>query len=251
MIVIRRSGDRGHADFGWLDSRHTFSFGQYHDPAQRGFSVLRVINQDRVAPGHGFPMHPHRDFEIFSYILDGALSHEDTTGASATVYRHDVQLISAGTGMAHSEANPSSTDEVHFLQVWLQTNRPGLHPVYSQARFGADAKSGRLCLIMSPDGEAGSLAFRQDARIFATVLRDGEKVEHVLEKRRCVSPGPSTRLRHSCSTCLVSLTPLVRPTAGAGSEHCHPRADRTAGDSGPFPAERMPSSAHPQLRRLT
>ncbi|NBQ63456.1 MAG: pirin family protein, partial [Proteobacteria bacterium] len=184
MIVIRRSGDRGHADFGWLDSRHTFSFGQYHDPAHRGFSVLRVINQDRVAPGHGFPMHPHRDFEIFSYILDGALSHEDTTGASATVYRHDVQLISAGTGMAHSEANPSSTDEVHFLQVWLQTNRPGLHPVYSQARFGADAKSGRLCLIMSPDGEAGSLAFRQDARIFATVLRDGEKVEHVLEPGR-------------------------------------------------------------------
>jgi len=129
-------------------------------------------------------MHPHRDFEIFSYILDGALSHEDTTGASATVYRHDVQLISAGTGMAHSEANPSSTDEVHFLQVWLQTNRPGLHPVYSQASFGADAKSGRLCLIMSPDGKAGSLAFRQDARIFATVLRDGEKVEHVLEPGR-------------------------------------------------------------------
>ena len=184
MIVTRRSGDRGHADFGWLDSRHTFSFGQYHDPAHRGFSVLRVINQDRVAPGHGFPMHPHRDFEIFSYILDGALSHEDTTGASATVYRHDVQLISAGTGMAHSEANPSSTDEVHFLQVWLQTNRPGLHPMYSQASFGPDAKSGRLCLIMSPDGEAGSLAFRQDARIFATVLRDGERVEHVLEPGR-------------------------------------------------------------------
>ncbi|NBP77142.1 MAG: pirin family protein [Proteobacteria bacterium] len=136
MIVIRRSGDRGHADFGWLDSRHTFSFGQYHDPAHRGFSVLRVINQDRVAPGHGFPMHPHRDFEIFSYILDGALSHEDTTGASATVYRHDVQLISAGTGMAHSEANPSSTDELLWCDRPLErdpsivilgrTARPGI-----------------------------------------------------------------------------------------------------------------------------
>ena len=184
MIVIRRSGDRGHADFGWLDSRHTFSFGQYHDPAHRGFSVLRVINQDRVAPGHGFPMHPHRDFEIFSYILNGSLSHEDTTGARATVHRHDVQLISAGTGMAHSEANPSPTAEVHFLQVWLQTNRPGLEPVYSQAAFGPDAKSGRLCLIMSQDGESGSLAFRQDARIFATMLRDGESVEHAIAPGR-------------------------------------------------------------------
>lgn len=184
MITIRRSGDRGHADFGWLDSRHTFSFGQYDDPAHRGFSVLRVINQDRVAPGHGFPMHPHRDFEIFSYILNGSLSHQDTTGARATVHRHDVQLISAGTGMSHSEANPSLTDEVHFLQVWLQTNCPGLKPVYSQATFGPDAKAGRLCLIMSPDGGSGSLAFRQDARIYATVLRDSESVEHVLKPGR-------------------------------------------------------------------
>ncbi|MSQ43099.1 MAG: pirin family protein [Chloroflexi bacterium] len=184
MIAIRRSEERGHADFGWLDSRHTFSFGQYHDPAHRGFSVLRVINQDRVAPGHGFPMHPHRDFEIFSYILNGSLSHEDTTGVRATVHRHDVQLISAGTGMAHSEANPSSAKEVHFLQVWLQTNRPGLEPVYSQAAFGPDAKAGRLCLIMSPDRVSGSLAFRQDARIFATVLRDGDRVAHILAPGR-------------------------------------------------------------------
>lgn len=176
MIVLRRANDRGHANFGWLDSRHTFSFGQYSDAAHHGFSALRVINQDIVAPGHGFPMHPHRDFEIFSWVLEGALAHADTTGARATIEAGGLQLISAGTGVAHEEFNPSPIERVHFLQVWLHPDRTGYAPRYLEAHFDRASRAGRLCPILVPEsrhgdvGTAGALPIRQDAWVFVTVL---------------------------------------------------------------------------------
>ena len=179
MIVMRRAADRGHANHGWLDSRHTFSFAQYHDPAHQGFSALRVINQDVVAPGHGFPMHPHRDYEIYSWILAGSLSHADTTGASATISAGGLQLISAGTGVAHEEFNPSASDPVHFLQVWLHPDRRGHSPRYLEAHFDRAAREGRLCPILVPEGTHGgkgtdgALPIRQAASVFVTLLRAG------------------------------------------------------------------------------
>lgn len=189
---MRRAGDRGHANFGWLDSRHTFSFGQYHDRAHQGYSTLRVINQDVVAPGHGFPMHPHRDFEIYSWVLSGALAHADTTGARATIAAGGLQLISAGTGVAHEEFNPSATDPVHFLQVWLHPDRGGYAPRYLEAHFERESREGRLCPILVPEalaGEAGTqgaLPIRQDASVYVTLLdaRRGDAVTHALEPGR-------------------------------------------------------------------
>ena len=192
MIVVRRAHERGHADHGWLDSRHTFSFARYHDPAHQGFSALRVINQDVVAPGHGFPMHPHRDYEIYSWILAGSLAHADTTGARATITAGGLQLISAGTGIAHEEYNPSSTQPVHFLQVWLHPDRPGHAPRYLEAHFDRSLRQGRLCPILVPEpmqgvaGTDGALPIRQDAWVFVALLhagRDGA-VTHRMAPRR-------------------------------------------------------------------
>lgn len=175
MIEVRHAADRGVAEHGWLSSRHTFSFASYFDPEQAGFSDLLVINDDRVAAGRGFGRHPHRDMEIFSYVLEGALEHRDSMGNGSTIVPGDVQLMSAGSGVAHSEYNPSSTDPVHFLQIWLLPSESalGAQPRYQQMHVGTQEKRGKLRLMLSPDGAQGSLALRQDARVYAGVL-DGD-----------------------------------------------------------------------------
>lgn len=175
---IRRAGDRGRADFGWLDSRHTFSFGHYHDPAHMGFGPLRVINDDRVAPGGGFPTHPHRDMEIVSYVLDGALEHKDSLGNGSVIRPGDVQRMSAGTGIRHSEFNASRRDPVHFLQIWLIPETAGIAPGYEQKFFADEEKRGRLRLVASRDGRDGSVTIHTDADLWATVLGAGETVTH-------------------------------------------------------------------------
>jgi redox-sensitive bicupin YhaK (pirin superfamily) len=174
MLSIRRGAERGHADLGWLSSFHTFSFADYYDPAQMGYRSLRVLNQDLVAGGHGFPLHPHRDMEIISYVLQGALEHEDTMGHRAVLRPGEVQLISAGTGMAHGETNPSPDQPVHFLQMWVVPNRRGVSPRYQQQAFPEAERRGRLRLVASGDGRDGSLPLNQDADVYVTLLGAGE-----------------------------------------------------------------------------
>jgi redox-sensitive bicupin YhaK (pirin superfamily) len=176
MIQIRRAGDRGHFDHGWLDTRHTFSFGEYHDRRHMGFRSLRVINEDRVRPGQGFGTHGHRDMEIISYVLEGGLAHRDSMGNGSVITPGDVQYMSAGTGVRHSEFNASQTDPVHFYQIWIMPNAEGLEPRYGQKRFDDDAKKGRLRLVASNSEEDGGIAIRQDARVYASVLAPGESV---------------------------------------------------------------------------
>lgn len=179
-LTIRRSADRGRADFGWLDSRHTFSFGNYYDPRHVGFGPLRVINEDIVAGGGGFPTHPHGDMEIISYVLDGALQHKDSIGTGSTIRPGDMQRMSAGTGIRHSEANASRTEAVHFLQIWIVPDRKGLPPGYEQKTFSTDDKRGVLRLIGSRDGRNGSVTIHQDVDLYATLLEDGEALSHSL-----------------------------------------------------------------------
>ncbi len=167
MMEIRRSEARGHADHGWLNSRHSFSFADYFDPEHVEFGVLRVINEDRVAPGGGFGTHAHRDMEIISYVLDGQLGHRDSMGNGSVMVPGDVQRMSAGTGVTHSEMNASRTAPVHFLQIWIRPDRAGVAPGYEQKSFSADEKRGRLRLVVSPDGAQGSLRMHQDARMHA------------------------------------------------------------------------------------
>jgi len=170
MIAIRRANDRGVAEFDWLQSRHTFSFGGYHDPAHMGFGPLRVINEDRVVPGAGFPTHGHRDMEIISYVLDGALAHRDSLGTGSVIRPGDVQRMSAGTGISHSEYNDSASEPVHFLQIWIVPAGRGLPPGYEQRHFPAEARAGRLRLIASPDGADDSVTVHQDVRLYAALL---------------------------------------------------------------------------------
>jgi redox-sensitive bicupin YhaK (pirin superfamily) len=170
MIIVRPAGERGKANFGWLDSRHSFSFGHYHDPRHMGFGALRVINEDRVAPGAGFGTHPHRDMEIVSYVLDGALEHRDSLGTGSVIRPGDVQRMSAGTGIAHSEFNHSAVDPVHFLQIWIIPERQGLPPGYEQKTFPMEERRGRLRLIASRDGRDGSLVVHQDVDLYSSVL---------------------------------------------------------------------------------
>lgn len=177
MITIRNAADRGHADLGWLDSRHSFSFGQYHDPRHMGFGPLRVINDDRVAPGRGFGTHPHRDMEIVTYVLEGALEHQDSLGSGSVMRPGDVQRMSAGTGVVHSELNASRSEPVHFLQIWLEPDRRGLPPGYEQKTFPAEAKAGRLALVASPDGRDGSVTIHADAAVHAGVFGAGQTAE--------------------------------------------------------------------------
>ena len=183
-LTIRRSAERGHANFGWLDSRHTFSFGHYHDPKHMGFGPLRVINDDRVAAGGGFPAHPHRDMEIISYVLEGALEHKDSLGTGSIIRPGDVQRMSAGIGVRHSEFNASSTDPVHFLQIWIMPERTGLEPSYEQKAFGTDDKRGRLRLIGSRDARHGSVRIHQDVDLYATILSAGASVSHEIAPGR-------------------------------------------------------------------
>jgi quercetin 2,3-dioxygenase len=184
MITLRRSSERGHARHGWLDSRHTFSFADYHDPAHMGFRALRVINEDRVAPGQGFGSHSHRDMEIISYVLDGALAHKDSMGTGAVIRPGDVQRMSAGTGVTHSEMNASATAPVHFLQIWIQPDRRGHVPGYEQRAFPAADKAGRLRLVASPDGQDGSITIHADAQLLAGDFAAGQAADHALAPGR-------------------------------------------------------------------
>jgi redox-sensitive bicupin YhaK (pirin superfamily) len=167
MLTVRKADDRGHADHGWLDSRHTFSFAEYHDPAHMGFRSLRVINEDRVAPGQGFGRHSHRDMEILSYVLDGGLEHQDSMGTGAVIQPGDVQRMSAGSGVTHSEYNASKRDPVHFLQIWLMPNQRGIKPSYEQKTFTQADKVGKLRRVASPDGQDGSVTIHADATVYA------------------------------------------------------------------------------------
>jgi len=180
MLTTRRAGDRGHANHGWLDSYHTFSFGGYYDPKHLGFSNLRVINDDTVAPGGGFATHGHNDMEIISYVLDGALEHKDSMGNGSVIRPGDVQRMSAGTGVTHSEYNHSSTDPVHFLQIWLQPSEVGVEPSYDQKHFPHADRRGRFVLFISPDGRDGSIATHQETLLYGTLLEAGDAVEHRL-----------------------------------------------------------------------
>ena len=184
MIVVRRSEDRGHADHGWLDSRHTFSFAGYHDPAHMGFRALRVLNEDRVAARGGFPTHGHREMEIVSYVIEGALRHEDSMGNGSALRPGDVQRMTAGTGVHHSEANASREHEVHFLQIWILPDTPRLPPGYEQKHFDEAGRRGRLRLVGSRDGRAGSITIHQDVSLYASLLSAGERVEHGLAPGR-------------------------------------------------------------------
>jgi len=174
MNEVRRSSERGYADHGWLKSFHSFSFADYFDPEHVEFGPLRVINEDRVQPGAGFGTHGHRDMEIISYVLDGELAHKDSIGNGSVIRPGDVQRMSAGTGVRHSEFNPSSANVVHFLQIWIQPNEQGIAPSYEQKRFDADEKRGRLRLIASPDSAEGSVLIHQDARVFAGLFNGHE-----------------------------------------------------------------------------
>ena len=184
MLAIRHSQDRGLANFGWLDSRHTFSFGHYYDPNFMGFGPLRVINEDRVQPGRGFDTHGHRDMEIISYVLDGALEHKDSMGNGSVIRPGDVQRMSAGTGVRHSEFNASETEPVHFLQIWILPEKQGLEPGYEQRHFAVDDKRGQLRLVGSRDGREGSVTIHQDADLYAMLLGDGDTVTHELAAGR-------------------------------------------------------------------
>jgi hypothetical protein len=184
MMEIRKSGDRGYADHGWLRSFHTFSFADYHDPAHMGFGALRVINEDRVEPGMGFGTHGHRDMEIISYVLDGALEHKDSMGNGSVIRPGDVQRMSAGTGVQHSEFNASKSAVVHFLQIWIQPNVTGIAPGYEEKHFDAASKRGKLKLVASPDGRDGSVEIHQDASLYASLVDGAEKITHTLPAGR-------------------------------------------------------------------
>lgn len=184
MFTTRRAGERGHANHGWLDSYHTFSFGDYYDPEYVGFSKLRVINDDTVSPGKGFGTHGHSDMEIISYVLDGALKHKDSMGNGSVIRPGDLQRMSAGTGVTHSEFNASDTEPVHFLQIWVLPENDGLTPGYEQKAFPDEEKRGRLRLVGSSDGRQGSVTIHQHVDLYATLLSDGDSVNHVLAAGR-------------------------------------------------------------------
>ncbi len=184
MIHIRKSADRGHANHGWLDSRFTFSFADYFDPAHIHFRTLRVMNDDRIAGGGGFPTHPHRDMEIVTYVLEGALQHRDSMGNGSVIRPGDVQYMSAGTGVTHSEFNASETQTVHLYQIWMFPDRKGHQPTYGQKHFAEADKRGKLRLVVSPDGREGSVQIRQDNELYAALLAPGETAKHELKPGR-------------------------------------------------------------------
>ena len=184
MLEIRRAGERGRTNWGWLDSRHTFSFGEYDDPAHMGFRSLRVLNDDRVAPGQGFGAHGHRDMEILSYVLEGALEHEDDAGGGGVIRPGEIQFMRAGTGVMHSEFNHSKREPVHFLQIWIVPDERGLPPAYGQKAFDAERAKREFVLLASPDGRGDSLRLHSDASVLVTVIGDGERRSWTLGPRR-------------------------------------------------------------------
>ncbi|HEV2911667.1 MAG TPA: pirin family protein [Pyrinomonadaceae bacterium] len=184
MITLRRSEERGHFDLGWLDTYHTFSFDRYYDPRFMGFRDLRVINEDRVHPGRGFPTHPHRDMEIITYLLEGALEHRDSMGTGSVIRPGEVQRMSAGTGVTHSEKNASQSEPVHLLQIWILPSRSGLEPSYEQKTYGDEEKRGNLRLIASRDGRDGSVIVHQDVNLYAALLDQGQEIVHQFQPGR-------------------------------------------------------------------
>jgi redox-sensitive bicupin YhaK (pirin superfamily) len=184
LIQIRKAADRGHADHGWLDTYHTFSFASYRDPEQMGFRSLRVMNEDVVQPSQGFGTHPHNDMEIVTYVLEGALEHKDSMGNGEVLRPGEFQRMSAGTGITHSEFNPSDTEPVHLYQIWLYPERKGIEPSYEQKRFPKEEQQNRLRLVASPNGEYGSLHIHQDARVYLSSLDEGQQLTHSIEPGR-------------------------------------------------------------------
>jgi redox-sensitive bicupin YhaK (pirin superfamily) len=203
MITLRPAKERGHFDHGWLDTYHSFSFSEYHDPAHMGFRSLRVINEDRVDPKAGFPPHSHRDMEIITYVLAGALGHKDSMGNGSVIRPGDVQRMSAGTGVTHSEFNGSEKKPVHLLQIWILPEKRGIAPGYEEKKFPADEKRGRLRLIASRDAAEGSVTIQQDARVYASLLDAGQTVRHPL------APGRGAWLHLVSGAATVNGTTLV------------------------------------------
>jgi redox-sensitive bicupin YhaK (pirin superfamily) len=184
MITVRRSNERGGDDYGWLNTKHTFSFSDYWDPRWMGFRSLRVINEDYVAASSGFPTHPHSDMEIITYVLEGKLEHKDSLGTGSVILSGDGQRMTAGRGIRHSEYNPSKTEQVHLYQIWILPEKKGLEPSYEQKSFPTEEKQGKLRLVASPDAEDGSVKINQDARLYVTLLKPGEEVAHSFAKNR-------------------------------------------------------------------
>jgi redox-sensitive bicupin YhaK (pirin superfamily) len=184
MITLRRSQERGGGDYGWLNTKHTFSFSDYWDPRWMGFRSLRVINEDYVAPASGFPIHPHNDMEIITYVLEGQLEHKDSLGTGSVILPGDGQRMTAGRGIRHSEYNPSRSEQVHLYQIWILPEKKALEPSYEQKSFPTEEKQGKLRLIASPDAKDGSVKINQDARLFVTLLKPGEEIAHTFAKGR-------------------------------------------------------------------
>jgi redox-sensitive bicupin YhaK (pirin superfamily) len=226
MISLRPAAERGRTLISWLDSRHTFSFGEYFDQTHMGFRALRVINDDRVAPGAGFPTHGHADMEIVSYVLEGALAHRDSMGTGSAIRAGDVQRMSAGTGVRHSEMNASRDEAVHFLQIWITPDRRGLPPGYEQKHYDAADKEGRLRLVASPDGREGSVTVHQDLLLYATIVGAGVQVQHRLGQERCawvqVARGTveldGRALGEGDGAAIVSQAALTLTGSGQGGE---------------------------------
>jgi quercetin 2,3-dioxygenase len=212
MITVRPASERGHGQRGWLDTYHTFSFSNYHDPRHMGFRVLRVINEDRVEPGQGFGEHGHRDMEIISYVLDGALGHKDSLGNGSALRPGEFQCMTAGTGIRHSEFNPSGSEPVHFYQIWLLPDREGLAPSYDQRAFPEEERRGKLRVVASPDGRDGSLTIHQNAEVLLTSLAEGERVTHEL------APGRHAWLQVLRGSAQLNGVPLATSDGAAVSD---------------------------------
>jgi quercetin 2,3-dioxygenase len=217
MIIVRKAEERGHFDFGWLNTYHTFSFGDYYDPRHTRFRSLRVINEDFVAPGRGFPTHGHRDMEIITYILSGELEHRDSMGTGSIIQRGDAQRMSAGTGVRHSEANPSAESPVHLLQIWILPSEQDLTPEYEQKSFSEAEKRNQLRLIVSPDGSEGSVKIHQDAKIYASLLDQGKEVVHTLGNQR------GAWLQVAAGSVVLNETALAQGDGAAFSEETNLR----------------------------
>jgi len=225
-MLVRKAGERGHTDFGWLDSRHTFSFGDYHDAEAMGFRTLRVINDDRVAAGGGFPTHAHRDMEIVSYVIDGALEHRDSLGTGSIIRPGDVQLMTAGTGVRHSEFNASKSAPVRFLQIWILPERAGLAPGYEQKTFPETERANRLRLVASRDGRDGSVTVHQDVAIHGTTLEAAKQVDFALARGRFawvqIARGEATvngeRLMEGDGAAMTAVEAVAMQAGPAGCE---------------------------------